>query len=372
MNVAWWPHTTAPQVASVRLRCLQIVRQLRDWGHEASVYRPGDRAPQTLVLSKRYDAETLRHALSLSREAGTKLVLDLCDNHFVHGDDDPGGRLARRAQDLRDAIAQVHLVTTASAALAEVVRTQCAGRLPPVCVVDDAAEPPQALRRAFSWENLRARAALLRLRHWQARHTDVPTARRFVWFGNHGSPGVDGGMSDLARLRPALEQSASATGPLGLTVISNSAERHAQLTRGWTVPTFYLPWHADTFSTALQAHGTALIPIALNPFTACKTANRVLTAFQHGLNVVADAIPSYAPFSGCAVLDDWTFGLNGYGTPAQQSRRQADLLAGTAIAAEQFSLAKIGAQWLDALARLGEAGAPLVHAAMPPHSPQDR
>jgi hypothetical protein len=112
--------------------------------------------------------------------------------------------------------------------------------------------------------------------------------------------------------------------------------------------TYYLPWHGLSFSAALQLHSAAILPIQRNPFTACKTANRVLTAALHGLNVVADEIASYAPFADCTVLDDWQRGLGSYlHDEPLRARHRATMLARTQ---ERYSLDGIAEQWRQALA----------------------
>jgi hypothetical protein len=340
--LAWWPHTTDPGVASFRLRCLQIVESLRQRGVDARIHAPGDPAPEVLVLSKRYDAASLQAAQALARTHGTRIVLDLCDNHFHHDSGAPES-LVRRADTLRQAVAAVDLVTVSSEALGEVVRAECPGAAP-LRLVEDAAEKPADPTGPARWKHWRAEWALHGLKRALA---GIPLERRLVWFGNHGSPGVQAGLVDLERPRPWLEAEAARGGPLSLTVISNHRERAAQFTRGWAIPTPYLEWTASTFSRALRLHSATLIPITPNPFTTCKTANRVLSAFEHGLNVIGDSIPSYTPFAGCAVLDDWAQGLGPY--LGQAARRQADVQRGRQIADARYSLANITDQWSTAL-----------------------
>jgi hypothetical protein len=343
VKVAWWPHTTDVRVASFRLRCQQIVERLARQGHAASLYDRNAPAPDVLVLSKRYDAASLAQAQRLANEHGTRLILDLCDNHFHHA---PGSTepLARRAAELRAAVVAVDMVTTASQALAQTVRLECPS-VRHVCVVDDAVEPPYEPAWLAKLAEPRAEARLQAMRRWLQQLPQVPRSRRLVWFGNHGSPGVEAGLSDLERLRTLLERHA-ANSPMTLTIISNNAAKAAQLTQDWTLPTHYLEWHAATFSRALAEHSAAIVPISPNPFTLCKTANRVLTSFVHGLNVIADSIPSYAPFASCVVLDDWEFGVGRYlETP---ERRRADIEQGSALARERYGLDRIAGQWVAA------------------------
>ena len=339
MKIRWWPHTGDPRVASYRLRCLQIVDALARGGVDAGLYRPDapDR-PDLLILSKRYDAATLEHALALRSRTGCRLLLDLCDNHLHVNNAEP--RLLARADALRRAIAAADHVVTASEALAEVVREDCPTPLG-ISVIADAAEPPfepgglTRLRHGVAEMALRGLAASLE-------RSAIPRARRLLWSGNHGSAGVEGGMADLQRIRAALEL-AHAARPLSLTVISNDRGKHQQLVRGWQLPCHYLAWDAHSFSRAARLHGVALIPVGLNPFTRCKTNNRVATAFLHGLNVVADAIPSYREFAGCAVLDEWPRGLGPYLDDA--ARRERDLVDAQALLRERYSLDRIATQW---------------------------
>ena len=52
-----------------------------------------------------------------------------------------------------------------------------------------------------------------------------------------------------------------------------------------------------------------LSPITLNPFTECKTNNRLIQALIHGVDVIADNIPSYNEFSDYCFLNNWNMGL---------------------------------------------------------------
>jgi hypothetical protein len=177
----------------------------------------------------------------------------------------------------------------------------------------------------------------------------VPPGRRLVWFGNHGSGYAEGGMADLSKLHSLLEQ-AQQDAPLSLTVISNHRGKFEQLVQAWRLPTHYLAWHPATISRALQLHDVAVIPIGLNPFTLCKTNNRVATAFLHGLAVVADTIPSYTEFADSAVLDDWGPGL--HRLLHDSAWRQQRLALGQQRVRDHWNLPHIVDQWQRALGGL--------------------
>ena len=363
MRIAWWPHTRDNSVASFRLRCEQIHQQLMQRGVESSFYEPGARPPDVLILSKRYDERALVHLRQLAAarsqvtvgpaqgRAAPRLLLDLCDNHF-HFDADPRGQLQARADRLRDCIDLVDHVVTASDALAdELLRRHPRAS---VTVIPDAAELPSDRTWPTRLTHLADELALRRLARWHERQAKVPHTRRLVWFGNHGSPGVDGGMQDVEPLMAQLEKTRSAHAPTSLTIISNNRSSYDALVRNTQIATAYLPWAARTFSRALRLHSTAVIPVGLNAFTRCKTANRVLTAYLHGLNVVADRIPSYEPFPDCAVLGDWQVGLDDYLDDLALRRRHLHI--GQTLASRDFALGRTVDRWQTCLAGLLASG----------------
>lgn len=341
MTFAWWSHTRRASVASYRLRCLQVIAALRTRGIGAGLYQKG-RAPSVLVLSKRYDPPSLEHAQQLRVRHGTRLVLDLCDNHFYSQSDD--ALWVARAESLRQAVRAVDMVVCGSSYLEAVVRKE-AGQAVLTTVIGDAAEPPFTPSRLQGW---RHPVAEVQLRGLQAHLHSLPVVRerRLVWFGNHGSAYAEGGMNDLERIQSALLR-AHQDGPISLTIISNNAAKYKSLTRSWTFPHHYLGWHLTTFSRALMQHSVALIPVEHNPFTLCKTSNRVITSSLHGLAVAADSLPSYQEFDGCVVLDDWDAGFRELLSDQQRQEKN------TALARQKiqghWTLEQIADQWLAAL-----------------------
>jgi hypothetical protein len=286
----------------------------------------------------------MAHALALRAAHGTRIVLDLCDNHFHN--DHPTPLFVERAQQLAQAVCQTDRVIAASPALADAVRREVSDA-PAIDVIGDLAEarlpPPRRWRAriAARWQLRGLRSALQR--------DGVAAGRRLVWFGNHGSPNVDGGMRDLESIRAALEHHHRAAA-LSLTVISNSRDRFDALTRGWPWPCHYLPWSGASFDDALALHDIALIPVRLNPFTLCKTANRVATAAVHGLAVAADAIPAYEEFRACIVLNDWHGGLARLMDDAAQ--RRASVACARAVLQAQYTPAIVCARWRKVLESL--------------------
>jgi hypothetical protein len=342
MKIRWWPHTTDPRVASYRLRCLRVTQQLRRDGVDAGFLRAGE-IPKVLVLSKRYDTRSLDLAVQMRRSANTRLVLDLCDNHFYAESTSPVWK--DRARLLKQAVNTVDLVVASTEELAEVVRREADNEIRAV-VVGDAVEPPIYSSLANRLVHPVALWSLEVLRR-ELQRSCAPLGRRLVWFGHQGSGNAESGMSALASIRNLLEAEARAA-PLALTVISNNRLRFQQEVAPWQLATQYLPWNAANFSQALQLHQIAVLPIRRNPFTICKSNNRVATAFVHGLAVGADGIPSYAPFADCAVLDDWDRGFKSLMESA--TLRHARVEVGRKVVAEDWTLPRIATLWREALA----------------------
>lgn len=349
MQYAWWPHTTNRSTASYRLRCAQIVQSLRSQGMASAEWQPGMPAPQVLVLCKRYDPSSLETVLQLKAQHGTRLVLDLCDNHFYTTSERPMWQT--RTENLRRAVQSVDMVIASTLALAAVIRAECP-QAPRIEVIGDAAELP-----VFDIPHtLRGLLAVWRLNRLENRLQRLAPerVRRVVWFGNHGSGYADGGMSDLASVRTQLE-TAHGRWPLHLTVVSNSRRTFSQVTAGWKIPTTYIPWQAENFSRVLALHGTCIIPIRSNPFTSCKTNNRVATALLHGLSVVADSIPSYEEFSSYITLGNWEGGLENALRGSEKNICQCT--DGANYVRTQFSLEKITQEWKMAMESLAAAPA---------------
>lgn len=342
MKFAWWPHTTDRSVASYRLRCLQIIQELNRLGVDAGIYRSSD-PPEVLVLSKRYDARSLTHAQDLRLKRGTRLVLDLCDNHF-HAESE-SAHWKRRVDHLRAAARSVDLVVTSSSALAEVVHGEVNGQIR-IRVIEDAAEPPFIPSPTSRALHPVAEFQLARLSKWMD-GLQIQPGRRLVWFGHHGNDYSDGGMAGLKTIQDPL-QDAHRELPTSLTIISNNRRKFHAIFRSWSMPVTYLEWHPHTFSRVLAMHDTALIPVARNPFTICKTNNRAATAFLHGLAVIADTIPSYEPLDDCIVLDDWDGGFQNLLRDTEY--RRARVRHGQERIKTGWSLERVARQWQDALA----------------------
>jgi glycosyltransferase involved in cell wall biosynthesis len=340
ISVAWVPSSSNLRTASARLRCYNVVAALAGKGCDIRVVDLDDFRPhQVVVLSKRYDPAAVEFALRTTRSGGTA-ILDLCDNHFYAqvacADAD------RRRQHLGRMLEAVQHLVVSTTTLADVVRAEtCYGG--PITIIGDPvddlslANVPLGARDVFGFarmEPLRRRVLRAKRRHQV----------RLVWFGAHGVSYADGGMLDLLQVRDLLVRLSSRY-DLSLTVISNSWSKYLRHIRGFGVPTRYFEWNPRSFSELVAAHDVCIVPICSNPFTMCKSNNRVATALWHGVPVVANSIPSYEELRRFIVLDDWEQGLTQYleqpATGAEHVRTGREYLCA------HYSLNTIARQWAD-------------------------
>jgi hypothetical protein len=336
--IGWKPKSLDPMVASARIRCMNPLGELQRRGFPVELFRSDHAASyQAVVYSKLYDTASYNEARRL-RANGVRVVVDLCDNHFYNPGNVP--ELAQAGTELRRMLQLADHLVASTPELASVMAAEVGGN-PPVTVIGDAVEErievaqPGLLR----WvHQRRLRRLLARLQ--QGRVGGVKAS--LVWFGIHGGPHHDHGMADLQRVRPIVE-AIHRQYPLQMTVISNSRSKFASLIAPWSVPTQYLEWSPATFLDALGAHDIALIPVTQNPFTTCKSNNRLAAALSVGLAVVADSIPSYREFGKISRLDDWHHGLLDYVQDPELRRRHA--AAGRQYVLQKYSLSQVGGDW---------------------------
>lgn len=336
--IGWKPKFYDPTVASARIRCLSPLSELRARGYQIELFDDARCSTyRAVVYSKLYDDATYREAAAL-KARGTRIILDLCDNHFYNPS--AWGPLIKARDELLRMLALADYVVTSTETLAEVVRTA----KPDVCsitVIGDAVEIE--IKEEFTsmwrrWWHRRQLTYLLDAIKGEQEEGRTP----LVWFGIHGGPNAPYGMLDLLKIRQCVE-GLNSQFPLSLTVISNSWHKYFKVIRPWTIPTRYIPWSANTFLTALRAHAIAVIPISSNPFTQCKTNNRLVTALQAGVAVVGDSIPSYDEFRCVTRLDSWESGLREY--LLNPDLRLQDVQRAKSIIDVRWTLPRIADQW---------------------------
>jgi glycosyltransferase involved in cell wall biosynthesis len=175
-------------------------------------------------------------------------------------------------------------------------------------------------------------------------------SKQLVWFGNHGSKYAKGGLEELRRIRPNLEE-AHRTTPLKLTVVSNSREHYESVLAGAAFPHAYREWDRLHFVNLLRNFDLSLIPASPTAFAISKSNNRLLLALSAGVPVIADPIPDYLPWEGHFLAGDWA----NLGLQLRQLGSQREVVQGAQnrIKAE-YSADAVGKRWITAISEACE------------------
>jgi hypothetical protein len=326
--IGFIPTARDTRVASVRLRCALPCRYLVEAGWDSEIFDPArSEGYDLLVFQKAYTEDDLALA-DRARTRGTRLVFDLCDNHFYVPADQP--QLAERADRLKRMIEAVGVVSVSTAALAELVPGK------ETVLIDDALD-------GFAVGRLSGLLGRARLR------LVGPTrGARIVWYGNAGSRAPSFGLVHLRNVIPLLEELQNKA-PFTLTVISNSRAMFESVLQDASFPSRYVEWNYRTFPAIFRAQDLCIIPIEVNPFTYYKTGNRVALSLSMGVPVVADRIPSFDEFSEFIIMSDWEKGLLGY---ARDERRRADdARRGKDYVLSTYTKARVVRQWSEVFER---------------------
>lgn len=314
LRIVFWPHTLNSNVASYRIRCKLIVDELKNID-DNNIYLISKNIPQKadiLVLSKRYDKDSIKAAMELKEKYGTKLLLDICDNHFID---------EHKSKELQIAIDKVDHVISSTEFLKSIITNHVNKKN--IHIIGDITEPSNLkkgyhlLRIFYLWK--------IQFFKWKIKKINPNISKRLVWFGNHQGSIKDSGMSDLTLIRKELEELYREE-KISLTIISNSCKRYRDIFKDWNLKTIYVPWDKTSFESIFKLHSTSIIPVSKNKFTYSKTDNRVTLSLYHGLQVVADPIPSYIQHADKIFLSDWKNSLKSIVTLDKRKQIGIDIL----------------------------------------------
>jgi glycosyltransferase involved in cell wall biosynthesis len=303
-------------------------------------------APDILVLSRRTRLNSVARAVRLKKRYGTKLVLDLSENLYFESDSDKPGTRKKRAR-LPHYVNQFDLVVTPSPYLQNELQPHFRPDMN-FRVIPDAVENDPVATEAIRIEQASAFEAYAQFEK-EVDGNGIEPGRRLVWFGVAGRPEAKNGMYDL-QAHLASFQKHNADKPLSLSIISDDRQRYEALFAEAGFQTHYLDWHFFTINPALRRHDIAVLPIRANPYTLSKSANRITTAFANGLAVCGSVIPSYEPFRGVAVFDDWEDGLARL--MADNAERRQRVEQARTIISKTYSLPVIAGEWQKVFASL--------------------
>ena len=308
--IAWKPFHYDFNIASARVRAFIPCQYMQEAGWSCEIYNSKHQERYNLVVfQKAYEAKDLILAEQL-KSRGTKIVLDLCDNHFYNPYNIP--EYTEKSQRLARMLELADLVTVATPELGKLIAKESTNlnNEKEIIVIDD----------IIYWfpTNFRSRMEA-KIARWKERNRDE---LRVIWFGNsklakvyvrEGIKDPPSGLTSIRKVLPALEKLHQDI-PVKLTVISNARKQFNREMKNVSFPTIYHEWDMASLSLIFEEQDTCIIPFDFNDFTICKTNNRLATSLQQGLPVIADPIPSYQEFSDYVLFADWENSLRTYAT----------------------------------------------------------
>ena len=287
-SIQFWPSNQNINSASFRIRCKLVYELLVNHGMPVLLSSQLQQHNYVIILSKRYDFRSLRKALASKEKFGTKLVLDICDNHFAAGLNSESDHIRRK--ELIAAINSVDHIVCSSNYLADKTRLYL-DKFIPITVIGDLIEKKLLISPSTLVKNPVALFRYFLLKCWLFKNAKNK-AYRLIWFGNQSGSHSESGMAELIAIKKVLEGLCELY-PVTLTIVSNSFDKYKSIFCDWKIPTVYTKWYRLTISNILMLHTTAVFPSIPNEFTLAKTANRAIKCLTHGLSVYSDDIPSY-------------------------------------------------------------------------------
>jgi hypothetical protein len=336
--IGWKPKYNDFNVASVRYRCLKPLAELQKRGFQIELF--DEKQPNKysgVIFSKLYDQKNYDLAANLKKKNRT-IVFDICDNHLYN----PYGTQTFRT--VRDQVLRMFsisdLVITSTDTLADRLMEEAGLQTRPTVIGDAVEEDLFELGSRASWYRKIERRIKFRFLYDKSK-------ANVLWFGIHGGEKAPYGMLDLLNIKDPMI-AAQRVRPFRLIVASNSREKYLEHIKPFPFETHYCDWTFADFGYMLLSSDICVIPITKNPFTICKSNNRLATALYAGIPTIADSIPSYTDLSKFCVLDDWEYGFATYLRDPLKAKEQAKPANGYIKA--RYSIAEIGSQWAGHLA----------------------
>jgi hypothetical protein len=331
-TIAWKP-CGGLNLASSRFRAFYPCQHLQAAGFPCEIFDQRNIDQYRLViLQKGYMQDRdLELALYL-KSNGVKLVLDLCDNDFYNPRSHPvPGKTAER---LSKMVQTVDFVSVATPEIGRLINKDW-------IVIDDFLEIPAK----YSATSVASEVT-------KAFKEVANRGINLVWFGNNRQEPIDGstsGIIDLQNILPTLEK-LNLEIPLNLMVISNSIELFGKYIAGAQLNVQFRAWERKTFQYFFRQNDICIIPITPDPFTICKTSNRLITSLLLDVPVIADKIPSYEEFSDYVLFADWENNVRKYALNPDLRKQHSRL--GRKYILENFSKEQILDQWISLFNKL--------------------
>ncbi len=321
--IAWKP-IGDENVASSRLRAYIPCRELAKQQYPIELYNPKNKENyKAIIFQKAYTKEDITLAKELKLN-GCIIILDQCDNHFYNPNADP--IMEERKNRLIQMTEIADVITASTKKIADLYPDKR------TFIIDDFIESPALsplLNLWYKW-----------IYYSKKRKSNVTN---LIWYGNAGSESPRFGIIDLGEILKSLEN-VNRKYPIQLTVVSNSEELYNRYIKDKvSFQVHYISWKKRSFPYILKQHDLCLIPVQKNPFTICKTNNRVVLPLLLGVPVVADPIPSYEEFAPFISFSDWEKNLMDF--IENSTAQYAKVKKGQEFVKRKYSEEKIVARW---------------------------
>lgn len=327
--LGWKPKFDDAKVASVRFRCLNPLGELQRRGFPIELFDQAHfKQYSGVIFSKLYDPGNYELAWKL-KERGKAVIFDLCDNHFYNPFNLEKFVIVR--EQLLKMLQIADSIVASTPTLAEVLVKEAGLTSMPTVIGDAVEEAPLAATRKRWWFKFPVRQKIRR-----------DGMANLLWFGIHGGENAPYGMLDLLKIKDLLIE-LNRTHPFQLVVLSDSREKFNRHIATLPLSTLYIEWGSIDFSEILRQSDVNTIPITMNPFTLCKTNNRLATALFAGVPTVADEIPSYRDLAPYCVLNDWERGLRLYLGHKPVGREHAR--AAREYILKNYTIRQVGEAW---------------------------
>src|SRR5439155_17493330 len=129
--------------------------------------------------------------------------------------------------------------------------------------------------------------------------------------------------------------------------VSNSRSAFERHLAGARFPVHYHEWVTARFVRLFRKHDLCLIPVSVNPFTVCKTVNRLALSLLLGVPAIADWIPSYEELRECAFFGNWEHNLAIHVADTALGQRQ--VREARAYLRAKYTRQRVVKQWSEVL-----------------------
>jgi glycosyltransferase involved in cell wall biosynthesis len=389
--VLWVVQSASLKVASFRIRCAYVIKQLELYGVSSLIVENNDQiidyfdCVKAIVFVKNFGENSSLLALK-ARENGVPIFLDLCDNIFVKNY--PQKYVSHFSVMSRQCAALIVPTVSLRSIVLEEDRTLNVLVIPDQLdlnsknLIDSNFVINHKIKAShsflFSWISILKfyihkkvhtiiavfLYALRRFKYILKRITTLLSfsrninfaikliannkteRKRLVWFGNHGANHGNFGIESLYLIKEELEILDSIYS-IELLIISNNFNKANWFASLVGFPVLYKDWSLDEIESDLKSAAVCLIPNSRDEFSISKSANRLILSLSCGVPVVVTNMQIYEDFSQCILVNDFVVGVSSY--LDSKELIATHIKHANFIISDKYSADAISRQWLNVL-----------------------